>query len=82
MSAATVTPAQAAMLELIDSTFVRRSFERNGAPVWLIEMRRATAAQARVIAALQAKRLVRTESQQIRISGWVGTKAVTRLVRA
>lgn len=77
-----ITPAQAKMLETIDTVIVRRGWESNGQPVWLIEGKRATAAQARVISALQTKRLVKTESQQVRIVGWVGTKAVSRLVRA
>lgn len=76
-----ITPAQAKMLDTIDTQIVRRAWERNGQPVWLINSARATAAQARVISALQTKKLVKTESQQIRIVGWVGTKAVSRLVR-
>lgn len=78
----TITPAQAKMLEVIDSTVVRRSFERNGAPFWMIDMKRASGAQVRVIDSLQKKKLVKTESQEIRITGWVGTRRVVRLVRA
>lgn len=70
------------MLNTIDDKVVRRGYDRNGQPVWLIDGRRATAAEARIISALQTKKLVRTESQYVKITGWVGTKAVTRLVQA
>lgn len=70
------------MLTTIDEVVVRRSYGRDGQPVWLFEGRRATAGEARVISALQAKRLVKVVSQEVRIAGWVGTKSVGRLVRA
>jgi hypothetical protein len=77
----TLTSAQAKMLETIDSIVVRRSYGRDGQPLWLFEGRRATAGEARVITSLQTKKLVKVVSQQVHIAGWNGTKAVGRLVR-
>lgn len=76
-----LTLPQQKMLETIDSVIVRRGYDRDGQSVWLFNGKRATAAQVRVITSLQKKQLVRVESQEVRITGWVGTKAVSRLVR-
>jgi hypothetical protein len=81
MAPTAITPAQSSMLDLIDTVVVRRSYNRDGSPVWLINGARATAAQSRVITALQEKKLVRVESQNVQLYGWVGSKAVSRLVR-
>ena len=76
-----LTLPQQKMLETIDSVIVRRGYDRDGQSVWLFNGKRATAAQVRVITSLQKKQLVRVESQNVKLSGWVGSKAVSRLVR-
>lgn len=69
------------MLDLLDSNVVRRGFDRDGQTVWLNGGQRMTAAQARVITLLQVKKLVTIVSAQVQITGWVGTRTVSRLVR-
>lgn len=73
----TLTAPQLKMLTTIDNSVVRSS----GHQVWMIDGRPATAAESRVITALQTKRLVKWESQEVTIAGWVGSKRVFRLIR-
>lgn len=74
-----LTGPQAAMLNTVATCVVRLNRMHDG---WIIDGRKATGSQVRVIDSLQKKRLVKTVTEHIHINGMNGTKAVYRLVLA